>query len=315
MRRVLLAVSAAVMLSACATPTATDPVVTSPSDPGAREQVTTVTITAADLPAISPLLPPADGIGPQRIVSLATGVGETLVALGVGDRVVGRDETSDVEALAQIPVVTEAHSVSAERVLALDPDLVIIDARTTPIEALEQIEASGVQVVEVPEAWTLTDIAPRIEAIGAAVGIDPQRLIDDLPLAATPGDPGPRVAFLYLRGTSGIYLLGGAGSGADSMIAAAGGIDVGAQAGFDAFVPLTAEGLATLNPDVLIVMTKGLESVNGIDGLVALPGVAQTTAGKERRVIVVDDAILLSFGPRTPSVIDELREALNQVAP
>lgn len=315
MRRAFLAVFAAMLLGACSSTSATAPDVA----PDSRT-MTSVEITAADLPDIEPLDAPASGSAPQRIVSLATGVGETLVALGVGDQVVGRDETSEVSALADIPVVTQAHSVSAERVLALAPDLVIVDARTTPIEALDQIAASGIRVVEVPEAWTLAEIAPRIKAVGAAVGVDPQGLLDDLPVAPAPDTQGPhtqgpRVAFLYLRGTSGIYLLGGTGSGADSLVAAAGGIDVGAQSGYDAFTPLTAEALASADPDVLLVMTKGLESVNGIDGLVELPGVAQSTAGKERRVIVVDDAILLSFGPRTPALIEALREALDQVAP
>lgn len=310
MRRAVLAVTTALVLVACSSPSGTE----SPTDP-TTDQPTTVEITAADLPAIIPLDATAGEVAPQRIVSLATGVGETLVALGVGDRVVGRDETSQVEALRDVPVVTQAHSVSAERVLDLDPDLVIIDARTTPTEALDQIAASGVRLVEVPEAWTLADIAPRIESVAEAVGVNPQEVVDGLPEDAEVPTDAPRVAFLYLRGTAGIYLLGGAGSGADSIIAAAGGIDAGAQAGYDAFIPLTAEALATLNPDVLIVMSKGLESVNGIDGLVALPGVAQTTAGKDRRVIVVDDAILLSFGPRTPALVEQLREALDQVAP
>jgi iron complex transport system substrate-binding protein len=315
MRRVVLAVTAALVLAACSSPPMNQPGTSAPIEPtGPTAATTTVFITADDLPAIVPLATTEEAV-PQRIVSLATGVGETLGALGVGDRVVGRDETSDVDALSQVPIVTAAHSVSAERVLDLEPDLVLIDARTTPSEALDQIAASGVRLVEVPEAWTLSDISPRIEAVAAAVGVDARPLLDGLPSDTTPEADAPRVAFLYLRGTAGIYLLGGAGSGADSIIAAAGGIDVGAQAGYDAFIPMTAEALATLNPDVLIVMTKGLDSVNGIEGLVALPGVAQTTAGRERRVIVVDDAILLSFGPRTPALIEELREAITQVSP
>lgn len=310
MRRVVLAVMATLVLAACSSPSANQ---AEPSQP--TTATTTVTITAADLPDIVPLEASDMAGAPQRIVSLATGAGETLVALGVGDRVVGRDETSEVDALADIPVVTEAHSVSAERVLDLDPDLVIIDARTTPSEALDQIEASGVRVVEIPEAWTLADIAPRIEAVATAVGASAQGLLNDLPTVDSPPPGAPRVAFLYLRGTAGIYLLGGSGSGADSIITAAGGIDVGAQAGYDAFIPLTAEALVQLDPDVLIVMAKGLQSVNGIEGLVELPGVAQTTAGRDGRIIVVDDAILLSFGPRTPALVDRIREALTQVAP
>lgn len=245
---------------------------------------------------------------PQRIVSLATGVGETLVALGVGANVVGRDEASAVAELAAVPVVTEAHSASAERVLALEPDLVLVDAASGPPEALDQIRAAGVRVVEIPEAWTLADLGPRSQAIADAVGAVDTTIPDFTDVEALPD--GPRVAFLYLRGTSAIYLLGGKGSGADALIAAAGGRDVGAELDLPAFTPLTAESLVTADPEVLLVMTKGLESVGGVDGLMALPGVQQTTAAKNRAVISVDDNVLLSFGPRTPQLIELLRPAL-----
>ena len=301
------------------------------TEPGLTEPGEPIVITAADLPAITALAAPTAQT-PQRIVSLATGVGETLVALGVGDRVVGRDETSEVPSDAE--VVTQAHNVSAERVISLAPDLVIVDARTTPPEALDQIEAAGARIVEVPEAWTLSDMAPRTQAIADAVGVDAGPLLATLPSdvalpsdATLPSDaaPGtgtgdptanaPRVAFLYLRGTSAIYLLGGEGSGADALITAAGGIDAGAEAGLQAFTPLTAEALVALDPDVLLVMTGGLESVNGMDGLLALPGVAQTTAGRERRVVAVDDEVLLSYGPRTGALVELLRSAISSAAP
>ena len=125
----------------------------------------------------------------------------------------------------------------------------------------------------------------------------------------------PRVAFLYLRGTSSIYLIGGAGSGADSLFKAIGAIDVGAQALDRPFNTLTAESLAALNPDVIVVMSKGLESVGGVEGLLKLPGVAQTTAGKNSAIVDVDDSLLLSFGPRTPSLIEALAAAFSKVAP
>ena len=63
-------------------------------------------------------------------------------------------------------------------------------------------------------------------------------------------------------------------------------------------------------PDVILVMSKGLESVGGIDGLLDLPGVAQTPAGRDRRVIAVEDGLLLSFGPRTDAVVQSLREGI-----
>lgn len=256
---------------------------------------------------------------PVRIVSLATGVAESLVALGLADRVVGRDETSTAPQLDDVPVLTEAHAVSAERVLATEPDLVLVDASTSPPEALDQIRASGVEVVEVPEAWSAQDVLPRTRAIAAAVGLDEtavETAVANWTAAGGSGadSPSPRVAFLYLRGTSAIYLIGGKGSGADALIEAAGGVDVGSAAGLPEFTPLTAEALAQADPDVLLVMTGGLDSVGGVEGLAGLPGVAQTRAGRERRVVAVEDTLLLSYGPRTGALTDALAQAISRAA-
>ncbi|MDI1289853.1 MAG: ABC transporter substrate-binding protein [bacterium] len=325
MRRIMtvaLAAAVTIMLASCGSSSTTSSSTTSlesASAPATTSPTGVVTITAADVPAPTPLTPTIAADAPTRIVSLATGVGETLAALGVGDRVVGRDETSDVPEIHDAPVVTKAHATSAEKVLSLDPDLVIVDATTAPAEALTQIRDAGITVVEVPEAWTLNDIGPRTRAVAAAVGVsaaDAETVIAEAMTSssASPAASPPRVAFLYLRGTSAIYLVGGQGSGADALIAAAGSVDAGAEAGLAAFVPLTAESVATLDPDVILVMTKGLESVGGIDGLVGLPGVAQTKAGKDGRVVAVDDTLLLSFGPRTGNLVDALRAAIGTSA-
>jgi iron complex transport system substrate-binding protein len=158
-----------------------------------------------------------------------------------------------------------------------------------------------------------------VRAVGRAIGAQNQaeELVKQLnqSLVASAVKNSPRVAFLYLRGTSSVYLIGGAGSGADSLLAAIGAIDVGAQTLDRPFNTLTAESLAELNPDVILVMSKGLQSVGGIDGLLKLPGVAQTRAGKNSAVIDVDDSLLLSFGPRTPSLVDALAKAISKVAP
>jgi len=57
-----------------------------------------------------------------------------------------------------------------------------------------------------------------------------------------------------------------------------------------------------------------LQSVGGVSGLVALPGIAQTPAGKNKRYVTVDDSLLLSFGPRTISMLPLLQQAIAKVA-
>jgi iron complex transport system substrate-binding protein len=275
----------------------------------------TYTISQEDVRSISLTSTPALNV--SRVVVLANGVAEIIQSLNAQAIIVGRDISSTEDSLTDIPIVTSGHQVLPEKVIALKPDLVLIDASTGPKAAIDAIKAAGISVVETPESWSFKDLPIKVRAVGQAIGAQDQaeelvkQLNQSLKIAAVKNSP--RVAFLYLRGTSSVYLIGGAGSGADSLLTAIGAIDVGAQTLDRPFNTLTAESLAELNPDVILVMSKGLESVGGIEGLLKLPGVAQTAAGKNSAVIDVDDSLLLSFGPRTPSLVDALAKALIKV--
>jgi iron complex transport system substrate-binding protein len=277
----------------------------------------THTISQDDVRSISLTTKPQ--LTAARVVVLANGVAEIIQSLNAQTIIVGRDISSTEDSLSDIPIVTSGHQVLPEKVIALKPDLVLIDASTGPKASIETIKSAGITVIETPESWSLKDLPIKVRAVGRAIGAQDQaeELIQQLndSLNASAVKNSPRVAFLYLRGTSSVYLIGGAGSGADSLLAAIGAIDVGAQTLDRPFNTLTAESLAELNPDVILVMSKGLQSVGGIDGLLKLPGVAQTRAGKNSAVIDVDDSLLLSFGPRTPSLVDALAKAISKVAP
>ena len=277
----------------------------------------TYTISQDDVRSIS--LESPTTFTAQRVVVLANGVAEIIQSLNGQSIIVGRDISSTEDSLSEIPIVTSRHQVLPEKVMSLKPDLVIIDASTGPKAAIDSIKAAGITVIETPESWSLKDLPAKVRAVGLAVGAVDQAelLVDQLKqsLKTSAINNAPRVAFLYLRGTSSIYLIGGPGSGADSLLEAIGAVDVGAQNLDRPFNTLTAESLAALNPDVIVVMSKGLESVGGIDGLLKLPGVAQTKAGKNSAVIDVDDSLLLSFGPRTPSLVEALATAFSKVAP
>jgi len=253
----------------------------------------------------------------SRVVVLANGVSEIFNSLNALSILVGRDISSTESALVDIPIVTSGHQVISEKVISLKPDLVIIDASTGPKAALDQIRGAGIKIVQTPESWTLSDIAKKVSAVGDAIGARAQAEELNKQMAKVAQSVrvanSPRIAFLYVRGTSSIYLIGGPGSGADSLIQAIGGVDVGAASFKHPFNTLTPEALAAANPDVILVMTKGLESVGGVEGLLKLPGVAQTSAGKNSRVIDVDDSLLLSFGPRTPSLLNALSAGITKV--
>jgi len=254
----------------------------------------------------------------HHVVALANGASEIISALGLKNILIGRDIASTDTDLKSIPIVTSGHQIIPEKIISLHPDLVIIDKSTGPQSALDALHTSGISVVQTPEAWTLADIPSKVSAIAKVIGVPRTgaQLVGamDIPNISNPALAKKRIAFLYLRGGSAIYLIGGKGSGADSLITATGAVDIGAEKLQNPFNALTSEEIASLNPDVILVMTKGLQSVGGVSGLVALPGVAQTEAGKNKRVIAVDDSLLLSFGPRTPDLLKELSRAVQKVS-
>ena len=251
----------------------------------------------------------------QKVVALANGAGEIISAMGFKSILIGRDIASTDVDLKSVPIVTSGHQVVAEKIIALTPDLVIVDKSTGPQSALDALAVAGIRVVTTPEAWTLGDMPAKVRAIANAIGAPASGAALNTALNSSleklqESPEKSRVVFLYLRGGSSIYLIGGKGSGADSLISAVGALDVGAATLTNPFSAMTSELLASLNPDVLLVMSKGLQSVGGVSGLVQLPGIAQTAAAKNRRVIAVDDSLLLSFGPRTPDLIEQLSVAM-----
>lgn len=274
-----------------------------------------VTISQNDVTAIS--VTNTAPFSVSRVVVLANGVAEIVEALGGHQLLVGRDISSTEKSIADVPIVTSGHQIISEKVVALKPDVVIIDASSGPKAAIDQIKSAGIRVVQTPESWTLIDIAPKISAVANLIGAKQAGInlikVMQTSLAQSKISTSARVAFLYLRGTSSIYLIGGPGSGADSLIAAIGATDVGAAALPHAFNTLTAEALVAAKPDVILVMSKGLESVGGVSGIIKLPGIAQTPAGINSRIIDVDDSLLLSFGPRTPSLVTAMSKALVEV--
>ncbi len=52
--------------------------------------------------------------------------------------------------------------------------------------------------------------------------------------------------------------------------------------------------------------------MGGVDGLLKLPGIAQTPAGEHRRIVDMDDGVLLNFGTRTGAAIAALAKAVYQ---
>ncbi|MDN6639111.1 MAG: ABC transporter substrate-binding protein, partial [Yaniella sp.] len=103
----------------------------------------------------------------------------------------------------------------------------------------------------------------------------------------------------------------GSESGADDLISALGGVDVAKELGWEGMKPMTDEALVAADPDLILTMSGGIESVDGIEGLLEeKPAVAITTAGENQRIVDMEDGQILSFGPRSADVLDALARAV-----
>ncbi|RJQ78215.1 ABC transporter substrate-binding protein [Pseudonocardiaceae bacterium YIM PH 21723] len=257
----------------------------------------------------------------DRILPLTGALSEVVFTLGLGDKVIGRDVAATFPEAKDLPLVTRGHGVNAEGVLSLKPTVILAEEDTGPASAMDQLRAAGVPIVFFRKALKVEDVRPRITDVAEALGVPDagKKLADrtdgeikDAQQFLAKPEKALTIAFLYVRGTAGVYLLGGKTSGADSLIQAIGAQDAGTKLNLPNFTPLTTEALISAAPDVILVMTKGLESVGGVDGLVALQGVAQTPAGRDRRVVDVDDGALLNYGPRTAQVLNMLAAKVYQ---
>ena len=169
---------------------------------------------------------------------------------------------------------------------------------TRTIDSVDEDIKTVAQVVGLPEEGD--KLAQRsteeLEKDRAAI----EELVPEQPL---------RMAFLYARGNGGVFFILGEGTGAKDLIEGIGGVDMATEHNLSYAAPANAESLAQINPEVIIMMNKGLESTGGIDGLLERPGVAQTIAGQNRRIVTLPDGQSLAFGPLAGQTLLKLAQA------
>lgn len=264
----------------------------------------------------------------ERILGLdiSGSIAATVFGLGLGDSVVGRDLSTTFPEAADLPLITSGgHSVNSEAVLALRPTVLVTDGTIGPLDVVLQLREAGIAVVFVDTDPSMDGVGELARQVSAALGVAStgDLLADSLAASIiektaeiaeiAPQAEGDklRILFLYLRGGSGIYYLFGEESGADELITAVGGIDVAGEIGWSGMKPMTDEALVAGNPDLILVMTDGIESAGGVDGLIETkPAIGLTNAGLHRRFVDMADGEILSFGPRTPAVLDALARAI-----
>lgn len=278
--------------------------------------------TAVPTPGLPSTFVGPDGVettveSSARIVALSGDFTEIAFALGLGSNVVGVDLSSvyPPEETRAIRKVGVEFRLFTEPILELEPTVVLGDIDASPPAVIDQLRSAGVPVVIFDRLAGITAPGQKIREVAAVLGV-PERgeelagrveseIADAAALAAT-AESRPRVALVYVAGRGDTILLLGEGSVADGVFDAVGAIDVSPAAGAEGFVPLTAEALIEGAPDVIITAQRGIDDLGGIEGFLALPGVAQTPAARNGRILVYEDLYLLGLGPRTGELVREV---------
>ena len=253
------------------------------------------------------------GAAPERIVSLAPHVTETLFALGLGGRVVGVTSFCDQPPAARdLPKVGGFKGKSLESIIALRPDLVIgtRDGNEEQLfQALDRLRIRTLAVQPSTVASAISSIreiarAAGAEAAGETLAASLEARLDRV-REKTAGGHRPRVVFVYGRDP---LVLAGPGTFADDLIRLAGGENIAA----DARIPyprFSLEAVVARAPEVIIEGSMGSEVDGGSrlfwSRLPSLPAV------KSGRVELIDEDLIARPGPRIIQGLEAVARAVH----
>lgn len=253
---------------------------------------------------------------PQRIISLAPSMTETVYALGRGDRLVGVSIYCDYPpGVEKIDRVGTFLTPNLEVILAKHPDIVLAVPSPGNREPVEQLRRLGVQVL-VLEPQTVEQIKDAQLAVGRALGAEvaAQRLVQEIDerMAAIQA----RVAGAPIRHT--LMVVGqtpliavGHGTFLDELITMARGKNLGAQAGAG-WPHVSIELPIATAPEVIIDTTMGNEEQPGAAASMAFwKDLTTIPAVRDGKVHGYKQYQLLRPGPRIDEALDTIARIIH----
>ncbi|MFT4768620.1 MAG: iron complex transport system substrate-binding protein [Glaciecola sp.] len=231
---------------------------------------------------------------PERVISTDAAITEIVIALGALDRLVGVDDTSEIPVeQSSLPRLGYHRALSAEGLLSLDPDQLLVSEHAGPTRALAPLEAASVPLLRLPSAHDVAGLKSNVRSIAAALAIpkEGESLLGQIDTrAALINTYAPRIAprAVLLRESNGELRVAGQGSAGNALLVLLGAENVVDYRGYRTF---TAEGLLALNPEVLLIADETLPS--GAQWLSRYPLLRYSQAAEAQAVISVDSRALV----------------------
>ena len=264
-------------------------------------------------------LPLAAQKNPQRIVSTAPSITESLFALGLGNQVVGVSRyCSFPPEVQKLPRVGTYLKPDPEAIARLAPDLVVLERGATDL--MGRLNALHIAFVEVPHD-TLDDIYNEIQIIAKAAGV-PERgtaLVAQIKASLASIQikakalPSPPVIVIVDRkqGTLSDMVAVGAGNYVNRILEIAGADNVLAMPNLPHYPHISLETVIRENPDVIVDLsgtqeTPEAQEASRASAISLWKEHTELKAVRDGRVYAGTSNVLVVPGPRTPLATQRL---------
>jgi iron complex transport system substrate-binding protein len=230
---------------------------------------------------------------PKRIISLSPSNTEIAFALGLDDRIIGVTSYDNYpEAALSKPQVSEFSNVDVEKIVSLEPDLVLASDihKNDAVPALEKL---GIKVM-VLRPGTVDEIFKDIELMGRVTGktTEAGALVASLQkrvavvTAKTAGiAASDRPGVLYVTWHDPIWTAGGNTIITD-LINKAGGTNIASD--LDGYATITLEQVIQRNPQIVIIMSSMGDQDASLNYIKAEPRLQATDALKNNQLYLID---------------------------
>lgn len=248
----------------------------------------------------------------QRIISLAPSNTEILFAIGAGDRVIGVTTFDDYpEEVLEIEKIGDFNGMNLERIIELEPDLVISYGEGITEETQRLVEA-GIQIAGF-EPESIEEILETIERIGLLTGNSSEAEVLSQEMLEKEAELIDKVKGLESKKV--FYeiwheplMAAGPGSFVDQLILLAGGVNVAGDAESE-YPQFDLEQLIERNPQVYLTANDLPEKT--ADSIKERPGYENIDAIMNGQIYLLDGNIMSRPGPRIIEALEILIKAIH----
>jgi iron complex transport system substrate-binding protein len=253
----------------------------------------------------------------RRIVSQYWSIDEYVYSVVPPERVVAVSESAYLPGIsnvyAQVQKYKPALATDPERVLRLNPDLVLVSNSSRP-DFCALVRAAQVPIFRVMTTFTsLSQLADTIRLTGYLTGEDAAAEkeagrfwseIDRAKARRKPGMKPPRILGIGGRASYGSETL------FDDIVRTLGGINTGAEGGLKGYNTISGEQIIRWNPEWIVAGADRGKTRQVAQSLLADPAIAVTQAARDGHILVFEFNIFLPMSPFTTLLVNAMAKEI-----